>query len=52
MTKEEKLQAYDEALKRIHPLYKQAKMDNNPIASTYEYLFPELAESEDGRYNG
>ncbi len=49
MTKEEKLQAYDEALKRVRPLYQQAKMDNNPIASTYEYLFPELAESKDER---
>lgn len=47
MTTEEKARAYDEALNKIKPLYEQAKRDGNPIWSTYEYLFPQLAESED-----
>ena len=49
MTQEEKVIAYDEALNKIKPLYEQAKKDGNPIWSTYEYLIPELAESEDER---
>ena len=49
MTQEEKARAYDEALKRIHPLYERAKKEDCPIWSTYEYIFPELAESEDER---
>lgn len=47
MNIEEKAKAYDEALEKVRPLYKQAKGDNCPIWSTYEYLFPELTESED-----
>lgn len=47
MTNEEKVKAYDEAMNKIKPLYEQAKKDGNPIWSTYEYLIPELAESED-----
>lgn len=47
MTQEEKARAYDEALNKIKPLYEQAKKDGNPIWSTYEYLIPDLAESED-----
>jgi len=49
MTNEEKVKAYDEAMNKIKPLYEQAKKDGNPIWSTYEYLIPELAESEDER---
>ena len=49
MTQEEKAKAYDEALKKIRPLYEQAKKEDCPIWSTYEYIFPELAESEDDR---
>lgn len=49
MTQEEKARAYDEALDKIKSLYEQAKQDGNPIWSTYEYLIPELAESEDER---
>lgn len=49
MTQEEKAKAYDEAMKKIQPLYEQAKKDDNPIWSTYEHLFPELRESEDER---
>lgn len=48
-TIEEKAKAYDEALKKIQPLYEQAKKDDNPIWSTYEHLFPQLRESEDER---
>jgi len=46
MTTEEKAKAYDEAMNKIKPLYEQAKRDGNPIWSTYEYLIPELRESE------
>jgi hypothetical protein len=49
MTTEQKAKAYEEALKKIQPLYEQAKKDDNPIWSTYEHLFPELRESEDER---
>ena len=49
MTIEEKAKAYDEALKKMQPLYEQAKKDDNPIWSTYEYLFPQICESEDER---
>ena len=49
MTQEEKARAYDEAMNKIKPLYEQAKKDGNPIWSTYEYLIPQLAESEDER---
>ena len=47
MTTEEKARAYDEAVNKIKPLYEQAKRDGNPIWSTYEYLIPELRESEE-----
>ena len=49
MTQEEKAKAYDEVLKRVSPLYEQAIKDGNPIWSTYEYIIPELSESEDER---
>jgi len=49
MTVEEKAKAYDEALKKVQPLYEQAKKDGNPIWSTYEHLFPQLRESKDER---
>ena len=49
MTQEEKIKAYDEALEKIQPLYKQAKKEDNPIWSIYEHIFPELRESEDER---
>jgi len=49
MNTEEKAKAYDEALKKMQPLYEQAKKDDNPIWSTYEYLFPQLRESENER---
>ena len=49
MTQEEKARAYDEAMNKIKPLYEQAKKDGNPIWSTYEYLIPQLADSEDER---
>lgn len=49
MTQEEKARAYEEAMNKIKPLYEQAKKDGNPIWSTYEYLIPQLAESEDER---
>ena len=49
MTTEEKAKAYDEAMNKIKPLYEQAKIDGNPIWSTYEYLIPQLRESEDER---
>ena len=49
MTKEEKARAYDEALRKIRPLYEQAKKEDCPIWSTYEYVFHELADSEDER---
>ena len=49
MTIEEKAKAYDEALKKMQPLYEQAKKGDNPIWSTYEYLFPQICESEDER---
>ena len=49
MTKEEKALAYDEALRKIRPLYGRAKKEDCPIWSTYEYIFPELHESEDER---
>ena len=44
-----KARAYDEVIERVKPLYEQAKKDDNPIWSTYEYLVPELRESEDER---
>ena len=47
MNTEEKAHAYDEVMDKIKPLYEQAKRDGNPIWSTYEYLIPELADSED-----
>lgn len=47
MNTEEKAKAYNEALEKVKPLYEQAKRDGNPIWSTYEYLIPELRESED-----
>ena len=47
MTIEEKATAYDELLKKIQPLYNQAKKDDNPLWATYEYLVPQLAENED-----
>lgn len=47
MTTEEKAKAYDEALEKVQSLYEQAKKDDNPIWSTYEYLFPQVRESED-----
>ena len=40
---------YNEALGKVRPLYEQAKKDGNPIWSTYEFLFPQLRESEDER---
>lgn len=46
MTIEEKAKAYDEVLERVKPLYEWAKKDDSPMWSTYEYLFPQLAESE------
>lgn len=46
MTTEAKARAYDEAMNKIKPLYEQAKKDDNPIWSTYEYLLPELREEE------
>lgn len=49
MTIEEKARAYDEALEKVKPLYEQAKKDDSPIWSTYEYLFPHLAEIDDER---
>jgi hypothetical protein len=49
MTTEEKAKAYDEVLERVKPLYEWAKKDDNPMWSTYEYLFPQLAESENER---
>lgn len=49
MTTEGKAKAYDEALIKIRPLYERAKKEDCPIWSTYEYIFPELAESEDER---
>lgn len=49
MTTEEKAKAYDEVLERVKPLYEWAKKDDSPMWSTYEYLFPQLAESEDER---
>ena len=49
MNTEEKARAYDEALERVKPLYEWAKKDDSPMWSTYEYLFPQLAESEDER---
>lgn len=49
MTREEKARAYDEVMNKIKPLYEQAKRDGNPIWSTYEYLIPELRESDDER---
>jgi len=49
MTTEEKAKAYDEAVNKIRPLYEQAIKDGNPIWSTYEYLIPQLRESEDER---
>ena len=48
-TIEEKAKAYDEAMNKIKPLYEQAKKDGNPIWSTYEYIIPQLCESEDER---
>lgn len=48
-TIEEKAKAYDEALEKVKPLYKQAKKDDCPIWSVYEHLFPDLKESEDER---
>ena len=47
MTTEEKAIAYDETLEKARSLYEQAKKDGNPIWATYEYLFPQLRESED-----
>ena len=47
MTIEEKATAYDELLKKIQPLYNQAKKDDSPLWATYEYLVPQLAENED-----
>lgn len=49
MNTEEKAKAYDEVLERVKPLYEWAKKDDSPMWSTYEYLFPQLAESEDDR---
>ena len=49
MTQEEKAKAYDEALRKIRPLYERAKKEDCPIWSTYEYVFPELVENEDER---
>jgi len=49
MTTEEKAKAYDEAVNKIRPLYEQAIKDGNPIWSIYEYLIPQLIESEDER---
>lgn len=47
MTQEEKAKAYDEALKRAKELYVPAKRENSPAWASYEYIFPQLAESED-----
>ena len=49
MTQEEKARAYDAAIEKVKSLYKQAKKDGCPIWSTYETIFPQLAESEDER---
>ena len=49
MTDKEKAKAYDEAIEKAKSLYEQAKKDDSPIWATYEYLFPQLAESEDDR---
>ena len=49
MNTEEKARAYDEALRKIRPLFERAKKEDCPIWSTYEYIFPQLAESEDER---
>lgn len=47
MTIEEKALAYDEALRKIRPLYERAKKEDCPIWSTYEYVFPELREGQE-----
>ena len=48
MTTEEKVKAYDEALKKIHEII---TMDNHLVLPKEigEYLFPQLRESEDER---
>jgi len=45
MTQEEKAKAYDEALERAKKLHEDC--DGKPVLGWYEYIFPELAESED-----
>lgn len=50
MTQEEKAKAYDEALERARKLYNDAKANEyKSDMEDYEYIFPELAESEDER---
>ena len=50
MTDIEKAKAYDEALERAKELYIPAKRENSPAWASYEYIFPELSESE--KYDG
>ena len=45
MKQEEKARAYDEALERARKL--QETCDSTTIVGWMEYIFPELAESED-----
>ena len=48
MTREEKAKAYDEALERAKEMYNINIVDT-PHKGIVEYIFPELAESEDER---
>ena len=49
-TIEQKARAYDEALERARKLYNDAKANEyKSDMEDYEYIFPELAESEDER---